>query len=113
MYREKYADVFKGDERWQALPVPEGELYAWEPDSTYIRNPPYFDHAHARARSAAPTCVGARVLAVLGDSVTTDHISPAGSIKADSPAGKYLVAHGVAAGRLQLLRRAPRATTRS
>jgi aconitate hydratase len=95
MYREKYADVFKGDERWQTLPVPEGEVYAWEPDSTYIRNPPYFDDL---SLDPAPleNLAGGRVLAVLGDSVTTDHISPAGSIKADSPAGKYLIAHGVA-----------------
>jgi aconitate hydratase len=94
MFREKYADVFKGDARWRALPAPTGDIYQWEPDSTYIRNPPYFE---ALTKEPAPPAdiVDARVLAVLGDSVTTDHISPAGSIKADSPAGKYLIANGV------------------
>jgi aconitate hydratase len=94
MFREKYADVFKGDDRWRTLPVPEGEVYAWDPDSTYIRNPPYFE---SLTLEPAPlqNIKDARVLAVLGDSVTTDHISPAGSIKADSPAGKYLISHGV------------------
>ena len=94
MFREKYADVFKGDERWRALPAPTGDIYQWEPDSTYIRNPPYFE---TLTKEPAPPkdIADARVLAVLGDSVTTDHISPAGSIKADSPAGKYLIAHGV------------------
>ncbi len=95
MYREKYADVFKGDARWQGLPVPEGEVFAWEPDSTYIRNPPYFDDLSLDP-PPLENLQSARVLAVLGDSVTTDHISPAGSIKADSPAGKYLIGHGVA-----------------
>ncbi len=94
MYREKYADVFKGDARWQALPAPTGDVYQWEPDSTYIRNPPYFETLTAEP-APLKDIAGARVLAVLGDSVTTDHISPAGSIKADSPAGKYLIAHGV------------------
>jgi aconitate hydratase len=94
MFLEKYKDVFKGDERWRALSVPEGERFAWEEASTYIRLPPYFE---GLTRTPAPlrNVTGARVLAVLGDSVTTDHISPAGSIKADSPAGKYLIAHGV------------------
>ena len=94
MFREKYADVFKGDERWRALAGPDGDIYAWEPDSTYIRNPPFFE---SLTHEPAPLTdiANARVLAVLGDSVTTDHISPAGSIKTDSPAGKYLMAHGV------------------
>ncbi len=94
MYRQKYADVFKGDTRWQDLPVPAGEVYQWEPDSTYIRNPPYFDSLTAEP-APLRDITGARVLAVLGDSVTTDHISPAGSIKADGPAGQYLIARGV------------------
>ena len=94
MFVEKYADVFAGDDRWKALPAPEGERFAWEADSTYIRKPPFFE-----GMTAVPPPVadieGARVLAVLGDSVTTDHISPAGSIRADSPAGQYLIGHGV------------------
>jgi aconitate hydratase len=94
MFREKYRDVFKGDERWQALPAPSGDLFQWEADSTYIRRPPFFDDLDMTPTSLADIA-GARVLAVLGDSVTTDHISPAGSIPADGPAGKYLMAHGV------------------
>jgi aconitate hydratase len=94
MFVEKYADVFKGDHRWQSLPAPEGENFVWEADSTYIRKPPFFDGITMTPPPLADIA-GARVLAVLGDSVTTDHISPAGSIKADSPAGKYLIAHGV------------------
>ena len=94
MFRKSYAEVFTGDERWRGLPVPAGDRFAWEPDSTYIRRAPYFD-----GMPAAPEPVrdisGARVLALLGDSITTDHISPAGSIKKTSPAGQYLVAHGV------------------
>ncbi len=94
MFNEDYADVFAGDERWTSLPTPEGKTFAWEPESTYVRKPPYFD-----GMTMEPTPVedisGARVLAKLGDSVTTDHISPAGSIKADSPAGKYLTEHGI------------------
>jgi aconitate hydratase A / 2-methylisocitrate dehydratase len=94
MFRRTYADVFTGDETWRTLPVPEGELFAWEPDSTYVRRPPYFD-----GMSGEPGTVedihGARCLVALGDSVTTDHISPAGAIRPDSPAGKYLVEHGV------------------
>ena len=94
MFREKYAQVFEGDDRWRTLPVPRGERYNWEPDSTYIRNPPFFDGL--TLDPTPPTDIhGARVLALLGESVTTDHISPAGSIPADSPAGKYLIAHGV------------------
>ncbi len=89
-----YADVFAGDERWQSLPTPTGDTFAWENDSTYVRKPPYFE---GMQRDPAPVSdIGpARVLAKLGDSVTTDHISPAGSIKADSPAGAYLAEHGV------------------
>jgi aconitate hydratase len=86
--------VYSGDERWRGLPVPKGETYAWENNSTYIRQAPYFDDM-ALKPSAVEDIKGARVLAVLGDSVTTDHISPAGSIKKDGPAGKYLIAHGV------------------
>jgi aconitate hydratase len=94
-FRSQYADVFKGDDRWRGLPAPSGELYAWRDDSTYIKSPPFFA---TMTRSVAPLAdiTGARVLAVLGDSVTTDHISPAGSIPVDSPAGKYLIGLGVA-----------------
>jgi aconitate hydratase len=93
-FRAAYADVFGGDRRWQALQVPTGDRFVWDEESTYIRNPPFFD---GLSSSPAPPADirGARVLALLGDSVTTDHISPAGSIQPDSPAGKYLVAHGV------------------
>ncbi|MGD0468562.1 MAG: aconitate hydratase AcnA [Terriglobales bacterium] len=94
MFRKSYAEVYSGDERWRGLPVPKGETYAWEKGSTYIRQAPYFDDM-ALKPSAVGDIKGARVLAVLGDSVTTDHISPAGSIKKDGPAGKYLIAHGV------------------
>ena len=94
MFRRKYSDVFKGDERWQRLPAPTGERFAWDADSTYIANPPYFEGLQAEPSAVVDIAQG-RVLAVLGDSVTTDHISPAGSIKADSPAGKYLVSRGV------------------
>ncbi len=94
MFRKSYAEVYSGDDRWRGLPVPKGETYAWEKDSTYIRKAPYFDDM-ALQPLAVEDIRGARVLAVLGDSVTTDHISPAGSIKKDGPAGKYLVAHGV------------------
>jgi aconitate hydratase len=94
MFKERYADVFKGDELWASLPVPTGSTFAWDPESTYVRKAPYFD---GMPEKPAPVTdiTGARVLALLGDSVTTDHISPAGSIKADSPAGKYLREHGV------------------
>jgi aconitate hydratase len=94
MFTKDYADVFAGDERWQSLPTPEGKTFAWDPESTYVRKPPYFDGMAAEP-SPVTDIAGARVLAKLGDSVTTDHISPAGSIKADSPAGKYLAEHGV------------------
>jgi aconitate hydratase len=94
MFTSDYADVFAGDERWQSLPTPEGDTFAWDPDSTYVRKPPYFDGM--RLETTPVTDIrGARVLAKLGDSVTTDHISPAGSIKADSPAGRYLAEHGI------------------
>jgi len=94
MFSKSYGEVYSGDERWRSLPVPKGETYVWEKDSTYIRQAPYFDDMKLKP-SALDDIKGARVLAVLGDSVTTDHISPAGSIKKDSPAGKYLIAHGV------------------
>ncbi len=94
MFREKYAKVFEGDERWQALPAPEGDLYAWDDRSTYVKHPPYFVDMPDQPAPISPI-KGARVLAVLGDSSTTDHISPAGSIKVQSPAGKYLIDHGV------------------
>jgi aconitate hydratase len=94
LFTKDYADVFAGDERWQSLPTPEGDTFAWDPESTYVRKPTYFD---GMGMEPAPVTdiAGARVLAKLGDSVTTDHISPAGSIKADSPAGRYLADHGV------------------
>ncbi|RZS89529.1 aconitase [Motilibacter rhizosphaerae] len=94
MFSRDYADVFAGDERWQSLPTPEGSTFAWDQGSTYVRKPPYFE---GMAEQPAPVTdiSGARVLLKLGDSVTTDHISPAGSIKADSPAGAYLTEHGV------------------
>ncbi len=94
MFREKYAEVFEGDERWQALPVPRGDLYTWDEASTYVKNPPYFQEMTIEP-PAVSEIRGARVLAVLGDSITTDHISPAGSIKVQSPAGQYLIQHGV------------------
>ena len=85
-FRKQYADVFSGDERWQQLPVPTGDRFAWAPDSTYVRNPPFLEDV---TMEPAPLrdITGARVLALLGDSITTDHISPAGSIKKDSPGG--------------------------
>ena len=94
MFRSTYADVFTGGDAWRELPVPEGELFAWEPDSTYVRLPPYFAEMPATPGTFADIA-GARCLVRLGDSVTTDHISPAGSIKPDSPAGLYLTEHGV------------------
>ncbi|HMI30341.1 MAG TPA: aconitate hydratase AcnA [Candidatus Limnocylindrales bacterium] len=93
-FRETYRDVYTGDDTWRNLPVPEGDRYAWEADSTYVKRPPYFENMPATPPAPADVR-GARVLALLGDSVTTDHISPAGSIKKDSPAGRYLVEHGV------------------
>ncbi|MFP5347527.1 MAG: aconitate hydratase [Actinomycetes bacterium] len=94
MFTEDYSDVFKGDERWRSLPTPAGDTFEWDPESTYVRKPPYFEGME-REPAALQDISGARVLAKLGDSVTTDHISPAGAIKADSPAGKYLTEHGV------------------
>ncbi|HVB58409.1 MAG TPA: aconitate hydratase AcnA [Candidatus Acidoferrales bacterium] len=94
MFRKEYADVFTGDEHWRALPIPEGDLYAWNDKSTYIKNPPYFEGMPLKPAPISDLR-GLRALAVLGDSITTDHISPAGSIPADSPAGKYLISHGV------------------
>ncbi len=94
MFVRGYDDVYAGDERWRTLPVPEGDVFAWEDSSTYVRNPPYF-HDLQREPEPVRDIEGARVLAVLGDSVTTDHISPAGAIKRDSPAGLYLQEHGV------------------
>jgi aconitate hydratase len=94
MFRKTYADVFTGDDSWRALPVPEGELFAWDPDSTYVRRPPYFDDMTTEVEPVEDID-DAHCLVMLGDSVTTDHISPAGAIRPDSPAGRYLVAHGV------------------
>src|SRR5262249_17872680 len=94
MFRKNYATVFSGDERWQKLPTPEGKTYAWDEKSTYIKRAPYFD-GMGKQPAAVKDISGARCLAVLGDSVTTDHISPAGSIKKSSPAGEYLMANGV------------------
>ena len=95
MFTKGYVDVFAGDERWQNLPTPEGDTFAWDEASTYVRRPPYFE-GMTMTPDAVGDIEGARVLLKLGDSVTTDHISPAGSIKADSPAGVYLTGHGVA-----------------
>jgi aconitate hydratase len=94
MFVKNYADVFKGDERWRNLPTPSGNTFEWAPDSTYVRKPPYFDGMPAEPVPVADIA-GARVLALLGDSVTTDHISPAGSIKPGTPAAQYLDGHGV------------------
>ncbi len=93
-YSKEYAEVYEGDARWKSMPIPEGDIYKWDPKSTYIKMPPYFENM-PKSPPALADIHGARVLAVLGDSVTTDHISPAGSIPADSPAGKYLIANGV------------------
>jgi aconitate hydratase len=94
MFTRDYADVFEGDDRWRSLPVPSGDTFAWDENSTYVRRPPYFE-GMGREPDPVTDIHGARVLAMLGDSVTTDHISPAGAIKTDSPAGQYLVSHGV------------------
>ncbi len=94
MFKKDYATVFEGDHRWKSLDTPTGKTFEWESDSTYVRKPPYFD-GMPREPKAVTNIAGARVLAILGDSVTTDHISPAGNIKADSPAGKYLAEHGI------------------
>ncbi len=94
MFTKEYGEVFDGDERWRSLPTPDSEVFEWDANSTYVRKPPYFDGMTIET-SPVTDIAGARVLAKLGDSVTTDHISPAGSIKAESPAGKYLESHGV------------------
>jgi aconitate hydratase len=94
MFKDNYATIFEGDEEWKKLPVPKGNTYAWDAKSTYIKRAPYFDDMPAKP-AAVKDITGARVLAMLGNSVTTDHISPAGSIKANSPAGKYLQERGV------------------
>ncbi|MDR3622286.1 MAG: aconitate hydratase AcnA, partial [Paludisphaera borealis] len=94
MFHKQYSEVYQGDAQWNSLPIPQGDLYVWEDDSTYVKNPPYFEGMQV-APSPLKPLAGARVLAVLGDSITTDHISPAGSIKADGPAGRYLIEHGV------------------
>jgi aconitate hydratase len=95
MFTRDYADVFAGDDAWRSLPTPTGGTFEWDQDSTYVRKPPYFEGMTPQPQPVADVS-GARVLALLGDSVTTDHISPAGSIKPGSPAGEYLVEHGVA-----------------
>lgn len=94
MFRAKYANVFTQNERWNQIPVPEGELYEWDEKSTYIANPPFFSNLGSEIGDIG-NITGAKAMALLGDSITTDHISPAGNIKADSPAGKYLIEHGV------------------
>ncbi|MGI8497908.1 MAG: aconitate hydratase AcnA [Gemmatimonadaceae bacterium] len=94
MFRSQYANVFEGDERWKSLDIPLGDLYAWSAESTYVKNPPYFDGMTLDV-PGVQSITGARVLGMYGDSITTDHISPAGSIPAASPAGKWLIAHGV------------------
>jgi len=94
LFQKSYSDVFKGDERWRGLKVPEGETFAWDVDSTYVKHPPYFENMPKKPAPVGDIS-GARALCYLGHSVTTDHISPAGSIKHNSPAGQYLIAHGV------------------
>src|SRR6059058_4688625 len=94
MFKTQYSNVFHGDDNWRSLPVPEGDLYAWDPDSTYVKNPPFFD-GMTLTPPGIRAVTGARVLGMFGDSITTDHISPAGSIPASSPAGKWLIEHGV------------------
>ena len=93
-FRKEYSNVFEGDDMWRSMPVPEGELFAWDPDSTYVRELPFFSDMPAEP-TAPGDIKGARVLALLGDSVTTDHISPAGSIERNGPAARYLTEHGV------------------
>jgi aconitate hydratase len=95
MYRKSYGEVYEGDENWRELDTPEGDRYAWDDDSTYVKRPPYFEGMPAEAPAGFDDIRGARVLALLGDSVTTDHISPAGAIKRDGPAGAYLIENGV------------------
>ena len=98
MFRRSYGEVFEGDETWKQLEVPSGDRYAWDPKSTYVKRPPYFDGMERQPPTGFGSVEGARAIAVLGDSVTTDHISPAGAIKKDSPAGRYLIEHGVEPG---------------
>lgn len=95
MFQKEYAEVFEGDADWQAIKVSPGKTYNWSNDSTYVQNPPYFDHITEPVKPLQDI-ESARILALFGDSITTDHISPAGNIKADSPAGRYLQEHGVA-----------------
>jgi aconitate hydratase len=95
MFHKEYGEVFQGDEHWRSMPTPEGDLFAWDPHSTYVKHPPYFESMKPQPEPVRDIR-GARVLAVLGDSITTDHISPAGSIKTQGPAGQYLISHGVA-----------------
>src|SRR5205823_5795637 len=95
MLTRSYGEVFEGDENWNALEIPSGDRYAWDPESTYVKHPPYFEGMPADAPDEFERIEGARILALLGDSVTTDHISPAGSFREDSPAGKYLVERGI------------------
>jgi aconitate hydratase len=94
MFHKQYSNVFEGDEHWRSLPFPTGNRYSWSGDSTYVKSPPFFDGMTREVPAVKPV-KGARVLAMLGDSITTDHISPAGSIPAASPAGKWLIAQGV------------------
>ena len=93
MFKQSYSGVFEGDERWQKIASPSGEMFDWQADSTYIQNPPYFAGMTAEPPGISDI-TGARCLAKLGDSITTDHISPAGAIKEDSPAGQYLLSKG-------------------
>ena len=95
LYTRNYANVFEGDDKWKGIQTPASETFSWREDSTYVKNPPYFDGMSPTAPARVPDLKGMRLLALLGDSITTDHISPAGSIKLNSPAGEYLVAHGV------------------
>jgi len=97
VFQDNYADVFKGDDRWASIEVTGGDRFSWDPNSTYIKNPPYFEGMSREAPEKVSDLSGMRALAVLGDSITTDHISPAGSIKLNSPAGSYLTSHGVTA----------------
>ena len=94
LFKSRYADVFTGDENWKAIGIPTGMTYEWDPNSTYVQNPPYFEGME-KAPKAVEDIVDARILGLFGDSITTDHISPAGNIRASSPAGKYLISHGV------------------
>ena len=107
LFAQNYADVFKGDSRWNQIASPDGEIYAWDDESTYIKNPPYFD-GMTMAVGRIADIHGARVLGLFGDSITTDHISPAGNIKKDSPGGPFPAVARRAAGGLQQLRLAPR-----